>query len=440
MSTKRNKKIPSTEPSLLTSENLKQYTEQYTVHPPPLMRQHSVESVRTIMSATSTELNDLIYSHPTLMEQIKAKIALIMERTIIPIMNASFDSRYYQFEYDITIDPRYDSLKLYMKINDLRIKIEDDSKETNENDSEEEMTDLIGTIIQNDDERTYYSKIDYVRSHLTCKTGNFLVYIFTYILIKIKSISIKLENCTNCPERAAVGIYNMFVAVDDEDKSLMTNKKINDVYKKLKEKYEIYDHIDPNDISTLNTLRQNIIFMKYVTEYPRKMFNEIPEKDRYLMALSHIFRTNDAMMAYKIQKKSLPEIQNKIIELLTSVDESRDKWTCVPWKSELRELLPKLKFKKGNLEPAESLEPTSSRKNARSSEPSEPTSSRKKARRSEPPSEPPLGLPSELPSEPPSEPRRSERIKSGQSRKKGGKKSKINKLKKEKRKTKKYKK
>jgi hypothetical protein len=73
-----------------------------------------------------------------------------------------------------------------------------------------------------------------IKSELGYKIGIFLVYI--YILIKLKDLlSIKLYNYTDDTARAVLGIYNMFLLVDNDNKP-----DTNDIYirKYLKQNYD----------------------------------------------------------------------------------------------------------------------------------------------------------------------------------------------------------
>ena len=286
----------------LTVENLRDLTSI----PQPSMKRH--ESVETIMSIPDRQL----------IGNINENLNTLLDTTITQIMKRSFDYNKYQFDYQVDINEDETVVNLTLKI-----KNKNTGKETY----------LEGKIMKDDDNNNFYSTIDMINSELGCKIGNFLVYIYIYILIKLKDVlSINLDNYTDDPARAALGIYNMFLVVDDDNEPVTNDS---DIREYLKQNYDNYDNLD-------YTIQENLMQNKQFKEskYANiSTFDDIPINIQNIMILSQKLYKNEGKMYYKIDDRSLLRVKQKIINLLRNISELSNDSICNPWRSDLKNIL-----------------------------------------------------------------------------------------------------
>ncbi len=288
-------------PSGLTIENLRNLTSI----PQPSMKRH--ESVETIMSIPDRQLSG----------NINEKLNTLLDTTITQIMKRSFDYNKYQFNPQVDVNEDETVVDLTLKIK-------------NKNTGNE--TYLEGKIIK-DDDNNFYSTIDMIKSELGCKIGNFLVYIYIYILIKLKDVlSIKLDNYTDDPARAALGIYNMFLVVDDDNEPVTNDS---DIREYLKQNYDNYDNLD---YTIQENLMQNKQF-KASKDANISTFDDIPINIQNVMILSEKLYKNEGKMYYKIDDSSLLQVKQKISNLLRNLSELSNDSICNPWRSDLKNIL-----------------------------------------------------------------------------------------------------
>lgn len=287
----------------LTTENLRNLTSI----PQPSIKRH--ESVETIMSMPDRQLSG----------NINKKLNTLLNTTITQIMKRSFNYNKYQFDYQVDINEDETVTNLTLKI-----KNKNTGKETY----------LEGKIMKDDDNNNFYSTIDMINSELGCKIGNFLVYIYIYILIKLKDVlSINLDNYTDDPARAALGIYNMFLVVDDDNEPVTNESEIREY---LQQNYDNYDDIDDTGI------RHNLMQNKQFRESKNNnifTFDDIPEDTQNMMILSEMLHRNEGKMLYKIDDSSLLQVKQKISKLLRNISELSNDSICNPWRSDLKNIL-----------------------------------------------------------------------------------------------------
>ena len=193
---------------------------------------------------------------------------------------------------------------------------------------------LIGQFINDD---VFYSKISMVESNMGYRVGTFLFDIFIYISILIKVKMVKLDNDTDDPLRAAKGIYNMFIPVNEYNE--------NEMYEQLKYYFDNYDNLDEiyeedETFRIKSNLQGNYSFMNLKKQYNN--FDDIPENLKNDILLQEILRRNDGEMIYNVTRNSLSIIKNKIYELVRQVDLIDEPEN--PWNQNVYEELKKKKI------------------------------------------------------------------------------------------------
>ena len=252
------------------------------------------------------------------MEKLERKLDDIISISINKMMKICFYESSYKFSYRIEQESN-DILTLHMNIDNTFLN---------------KHTLLIGQFANDDN---FYSIINMVKSDMGYRVGSFLFDIFIYISILIGVNSIKLENDTDDPLRAAKGIYNMFEPINKYDE--------NDIYDELKYYFDNYDKLDEiyeeADLLTIKSnLESNNLFMNLKEQYEK--FDNIPENSQNDLLLQEILRRNDGEMIYNVKRNSLSKIKNKIYELVKEMEliDSPDN----PWNANIYEELKKQKI------------------------------------------------------------------------------------------------
>ena len=249
---------------------------------------------------------------------LERKLDDIISISINKMLKICFNEYSYKFSYRIEKETN-DVLTLHLNIDNTIL---------------DKHALLIGQFINDD---VFYSKISMVESNMGYRVGTFLFDIFIYISILIKVKMVKLDNDTDDPLRAAKGIYNMFIPVNEYNE--------NEMYEQLKYYFDNYDNLDEiyeedETFRIKSNLQGNYSFMNLKKQYNN--FDDIPENLKNDILLQEILRRNDGEMIYNVTRNSLSIIKNKIYELVRQVDLIDEPEN--PWNQNVYEELKKKKI------------------------------------------------------------------------------------------------
>lgn len=248
---------------------------------------------------------------------VEEKLRDIMSTTVSEMMKICFNE--YAFIFSYSIDKNDNVVELTINI---------------DNNFSNKHAYLQGQFSH--DDNIFYSRIDMVESDIGFRVGTFLFDVFMYISILMKVTKIILDNDTDEPLRGAKGIYKMFKPIEEQDED--------QIYDDLKYYFDNFDRLDEiygeiESLSIKSNLKNNHLFMNLLEEYDT--MDDIPEDLVDDLILERRLQMNNEMI-YKVGKRSLLDIKNKIYELVGEVciiDDPNNPWNVVDVDRSLKKII-----------------------------------------------------------------------------------------------------